>query len=370
MDRKQQQTKISIPDLLKEVTPGFGIESPLGGQYLHFNGEWIWSNNGEVGCIVFRPDSIPELYGSVDGKRLAHFISRAPKPDKIQFRLHEKKDAKTKEISPWLMVKSGRASVDLKWLEDSPARMPDSPGRWKNTPDGFAKAIGFVAHCCASHITRPWLTCVHVNNEYVESSDGMRVIRHDLGDALKGVDTLIPRNVAFLLESTGVVKIAPKDDTVWFKTKKGTIIFCPLITGDYPNIDPIITPSSDAKKFSLPFEVESKKDGTIKLEDALDRARVFEGEEEELRVVLEVSGGRMSIEAEDMMGLYKEGISLKDPPSDLSVRVQIYAQHLLDLVKQGQKVECELTSDRMWMRTDKWEFVSVIEISAVKSRDE
>ncbi|KKK57986.1 hypothetical protein LCGC14_3048980, partial [marine sediment metagenome] len=71
MAKKQQQTEISVPDLLKEVAPGFGIEGPLGGQYLHFNGDWIWSNNEEVGCIVFRPDSIPELYGSVDGKRLA-----------------------------------------------------------------------------------------------------------------------------------------------------------------------------------------------------------------------------------------------------------------------------------------------------------
>ncbi len=360
MAKKQQQTEISIPDLLKEVTPGFGIEGPLGGQYLHFNGEWIWSDNGEVGCIVFRPDLIPELYGSVDGKRLAHFISRAPKPDKIQFRLHKKEDAKSKKQSLWLMIKSGRASVDLKWLEDSPARMPDSPGRWKDTPDNFGKAIGFAAHCCASHITRPWLTCVHVTNEYVESSDGMRAIRYDLEDTLKEVNTLIPRNVASLLESTGIIKIALKDDLVWFKTKKGTIIFCPLMAGDYPNLDKLIRSSSDTKMFSLPFEIESK-DGTIKLEDALDRARVFEGEEEELRIVLEVKNGRMHIEAEDGVGVYQEAISLKDTPSDLSVRVQIYAQHLLDLVKQGQKVECELANDRMWMRTDKWEFVSVVE---------
>jgi len=369
MAKQQDNKEISIPDLLKEVTPGFGIEGPLGGQYLHFNGDWIWANNGEVGCIVFRPDSIPELYGSVDGKRLAHFISRAPKPDKIQFRLREKEDAKSKKRSPWLQVRSGRASVDLKWLEDSPARMPDSPARWKSVPDGFAKAIGFVAHCCASHITRPRLTCVHVTNEYVESSDGMRIIRHDLEDTLKGVNTLIPRNVAFLLESTGVTKIAPKDDAVWFKTKKGTIIFCPLIAGDYPDIDPLIATSPDAKKFSLPFEVESK-DGTIKLEDALDRARVFEGEEEELRIILEVKNGRMRIEAGDEVGMYQEAISLKDTPSDLSIRVEIYAQHLLDLVKQGQKVECELTSDKMWMRTDKWEFISVVEIPVAKSRDE
>ncbi len=355
MAKKQEQSEISIPDLLKEVAPGFGIEGPLGGQYLHFNGEWIWTNNGEVGCIAFRPDSIPELYGSVDGKRLAHFIARAPKPDKIQFRLHKKNDA------DWLMVKSGRASVDLKWLEDSPSKMPDSPGRWKSVPKGFAKAIGFAAHCCASHITRPWLTCVHVTNEYVESSDGMRVIRYDLEDALKSVNTLIPRNVAFLLESTGVVKIAPKDDTVWFKTKKDTMIFCPLITGKYPDIDPIIKSNPDATKFSLPFEVKSD-DGTIKLEDALDRARVFEGEEEELRIVLEVSDGRMRIEAEDGVGKYQESITLKDAPSDLSVRVQMYAQHLLDLVKQKQKVDCELTNDRLWMRTDKWEFMSVVEI--------
>ena len=354
---KKQQNEISIPNLLKEVSPGFGIEGPLGGQYLHFNGEWIWAYNGEVGCIAFRPDSIPELYGSVDGKRLAHFISRAPKPDDIRFRLHKKNNA------DWLMVKSGRASVDLKWIEDSPATMPDSPARWKSTPDGFAKAIGFVAHCCASHITRPWLTCVHVKNEYVESSDGMRVIRHELESDFKGMDTLIPRNIAFLLESTGVVKIAPKDDTVWFKTKKDTMIFCPLVTGKYPNIDPIIAAGSDVEKFYLPFEVESK-DGTIKLEDALDRARVFEEDDEELRIVLEVNDGRMRIEAEDGVGKYRESITLKEVPADLSVRVQMYAQHLLDLVKQGQEVECELTKDRMWMRTDKWEFVSVIEIPA------
>jgi len=191
----------------------------------------------------------------------------------------------------------------------------------------------------------------------------MRVIRHELEGAFKGMDTLIPRNIAFLLESTGIVKIAPKDDVVWFKTNKGTMIFCPLVTGDYPDIDPIIATGSDVEKFCLPFEVESK-DGTIKLEDALDRARVFEEDDEELRIVLEVDDGRMHIKASDGVGEYKEAITLKDVPKDLSVRVQMYAQHLLDLVKQGQEVECELTDDRMWMRTDKWEFVSVIEIPA------
>ncbi len=127
-----------------------------------------------------------------------------------------------------------------------------------------------------------------------------------------------------------------------------------------PDIDPIIASSRDAKKFSLPFEVKSD-DRTIKLEDALDRASVFEGEEEELRIVLEVKDGRMRIEAEDGIGMYQEGISLKNTPSDLSVRVQMYAQHLLDLVKQGQEVECELSHDRMWMQTHEWEFVSVVE---------
>jgi len=356
MAKQQDNKEISIPDLLKEVTPGFGIEGPLGGQYLHFNGDWIWTNNGEVGCIIFRPESIPEMYGSVDSKRLAHFIARAPKPDNIIFHQHEKNDAN------WLKVKSGRALIDLKWIEDSGAVMPDAPGRWKNVPKDFAKAIGFVAHCCASHITRPWLTCVHILNEFfVESSDGMRVIRYEFESGLKGVNTLIPRNVAFLLESTGVTKIALKEDSVWFKTKKDTIIFCPLVAGKYPDIDPIIKRDPKATKFTLPFEVEAK-DGVIKLEDALDRARVFEGEEEELQIVLEVNDGQILIEAEDGVGKYREVIRLKDTPKDLSVRTQMNAQHLLDLVKHQKAVECELTADRMWMQTNEWELVSVVEI--------
>lgn len=356
MAKQKEKTEISVPDLMKELTPGFGIEGPLGGQYLHFNGDWIWTNNGEVGCIQFRPDSIPEMFGAVDGKRLAHFISRAPNPDNIIFHQHEKNDAK------WLKVKSGRASIDLKWIDDmDPFAMPDSPARWKKVPDDFGKAIGFVAHCCASHITRPWLTCVHVLNEFfVEASDGMRVIRYEFENGLKGVDTLIPRNVAFLLQSTGVTHIAPKEDSVWFKTKKDTVIFCPLIAGNYPNVDSILAHSDNATQFTLPFEVKLD-DGVIKLEDALDRAKAFEGDEEELRIVLEVNDGRMLIEAEDGVGKYRESISLKDTPKDLSVRVMMTAQHLLDLVKGQQAVECELTADRMWMRTNEWELVSVVE---------
>jgi DNA polymerase III sliding clamp (beta) subunit (PCNA family) len=141
---------------------------------------------------------------------------------------------------------------------------------------------------------------------------------------------------------------------LWFRTKH-TSIFARRMGADYPGEpEAMLTGDKDAKQFTLAFGA--------KLIEMLERTDSFAEEAQGKRPMeLSVSEGQLRCKTKDAEGAkYEEWQKVDDVPE---FAISIDARHLLDLAKQskqGAKVSCELSADKLWIRTEDWEYVCLL----------
>lgn len=123
---------------------------------------------------------------------------------------------------------------------------------WEEIPEGFLSAIKLAAPCAATDMSKPVLTCVHIEGQYVEASDDFRIIRVDMGDDAEDVfeeSMELPASAVRSLVRYPVEEFCLSPGWVHFKTEKGSIFSCRTFADDFPDISALLDVEGPEVKF-------------------------------------------------------------------------------------------------------------------------
>jgi DNA polymerase III sliding clamp (beta) subunit (PCNA family) len=225
-----------------------------------------------------------------------------------------------------LIVKGKRAEAGITMENEILLPVDDIsiPEKFKKLPKGFAEAVAFCVFSAGKDLTRPALTCIHMTELIVESSDGHRITRYGLEEGGAGFKkpVLLPADAAAQLAGFNLEKYALDKSWIHFKTTKGTVISCRIVEGDFPH-----------DMITQYLEIEGPQIGfPDSLSEMLDRAGVFTAEASSEQVVIEVKGSKMTISGKGPSGWYKEACRAK---SEGDFKIGISPAYLKAIIEHG-----------------------------------
>lgn len=159
------------------------------------------------------------------------------------------------EPNATLTVVDGKSKVKLKGIHGS--EMVQAALADANTPlraDLFWRGVALTAPFASTDEARPVMTCVHLNRDRLESTDGFRLSVAEIEDT--GHDVLLPARA--LMDAASI--FAGRDQ-ILFGVDKGSAIFdggdvafyIALVEGRFPDVDSII-PKNTAHKITFNSE--------------------------------------------------------------------------------------------------------------------
>jgi DNA polymerase III sliding clamp (beta) subunit (PCNA family) len=247
--------KNELQTALEKVRPGLSTKEILdqstsfafiGGKVITFNDK----------ISISHPVEGLDLEGAIKAEELYKILSKL-KSEEIKLRISDGK----------ILMRSGKTKVELV-LENKillPLNEISETEDWEELPEDFTDALTFTMGCCTRDMSKPKLTCVHINADgFMEGSDGFRIGQYMFDDGFD-FDT-------FLIQADSVrevVKIKPTEISlsegwVHFRNEEGTIISARTFADEeYPDTTNVLEVRGEDMK--LPDDII----------DILDRASVF-----------------------------------------------------------------------------------------------
>lgn len=328
--------RLELMKALSMVRPGLAsrelIEQSTSFAFLEGS---VATYNDEISVTHPVPE-LKDVSGAVDATELYSLLDRMT---------HEEVEIITSDKE--MLVKSGRARAGLVLQVDLTLPLEDvtSDKEWNDLPEGLINALRFAMLSCSNDMSRPILTCVHINGHHVEGSDNIRLTQYKLEGEVCDVPLLIPSSSIRDLVNYDIVQIAKGVSKGWvhFRTEANTTFSCRLMGADYPNITPIL--KVEGTEVSIPKE----------LEDVLMRAEVFSKRDIKLdeEVVISLDNKRLSVKARSDSGWFEETVRMKyegDP-----VSFSVHPEFLKSMCEVDST--CILSTNprgRMKFMGDKW----------------
>jgi DNA polymerase III sliding clamp (beta) subunit (PCNA family) len=282
-----------------------------------------------------------DVEGAIQADPLYRLVKRMD-ADEVKVRLGESK----------LTLSAGRSRADFTLQQDIrlPLEEVGEIGDWTPIPDpaAFVRALQFAYRSASKDMSRPKLTCVHVDEGgYVESTDNLRITR--FGVQPPAIHSfLIPASSAKELVRYDIMEVAEGDSWVHFRTEDGTVFSCRVFKEDFPDVTQIL--DVDGQTLDLSGVGE----------DALDRAMVFAERDHDVdeEVTVHLGDGKMVLSAEGEAGQYKE--TVKVDYSDEPVAFGINPGLLKDILHHTK--EAELGGNRLKFQGEDWEHVIALRV--------
>lgn len=262
---------------------------------------------------ISHPISNLGIQGAIQADKLYGFLNKVTK-DEIEIQ----------STNNQLIITSGRSKAGLAIQQE--IRLPldeiTTADQWEPVPDNFMDALKFTVLSCSNDMSRPVLTCVHVNGQgVVESCDNYRLSVYELGSTLPST-FLLPANSAKELIKFKPNQMAVTEAWAHFKTEAGTVFSCRVFNDTYPDIKPLLAVQG--------IELQLPKT----LDKVLDRASVFAKRDHVLdeQIQLTLNDKRLMIRAEADAGWFEETVNLSytgDP-----VTIGIHPNMLRQIVQQ------------------------------------
>jgi len=240
-----------------------------------------------------------------------------------------------------LKIRSGRVRVALK---TAALELPqfEVAGDEVELPETFRERIRMVSEVCATGTSRPALTCVSVTGDWVEGSDGYRLVRMECDTSSPGF--LLPAKLAVRVADYPVTRMLSGNEWVHFVTADNTSVSCRVASGSYPDLTKVY--DVVGKSFTLPAT----------LRDVVDRASIFSRREnsridEEVRV--ELSPNRVVIRAHNDSGTFEE--IARWAHSDVEASFSIHSDFFRIALTHG--TSCQISDSKIKFAGSDWKHV-------------
>ena len=284
--------KIKKSDLisaLEKVRPGLSskelIQQSTSFCFLEGN---VVTYNDEIS--ISHPVAGLEITGAVQATELYQLLKKL-KQDELELTVTENE----------IQLTSGKtkAGLTLQTEIKLPLSEVERKSKWKTLPENFKDALRFAVSSCSKDMSKPVLTCVHVNQEgFIEGCDNYRVARWTLEAEFPTGTFLIPQSSVLELLKLDPVKVALDGGWVHFITEDKTTMSCRVIDDHFPDTSKLLKQSGS--EISLP-------EGIGKI---LDRAMIFAKRDSMMDedVVIHVLESLVRIESKSETGWFKEEV--------------------------------------------------------------
>ena len=280
-----------------------------------------------------------ELTGAILADNLYKFLAKV------------KKDDVTFEVSGnEIILTTGRAKAGLTLQDEIKLPLDEEiaeKGKWKTIPENLIQAIDFVMGACSRDMSRPVLTCVHVNKEgFIEASDGYRISYYTIENELPVETFLLPAISATVLVKLKPIKIAEGRGWIHFQTEEKTILSCRVFEDDYPKTAKFL--SMKGATLTLPKL----------LNGALERAMVFSKREHMLdeSVEVEIADRELTLRATSPSGWFEESLNIRYDDAPIAFHITPYL--LKNILQETQR--CEISDDKLKFSGEGWVYVTAL----------
>lgn len=335
--------KISKKELLKAletIKPGLSITEDTIEQSTSF--AFIEDH------IVTYNDSISISYpfksnikGAVSAKELYTLLNK----------LSSKKDILNLEIKDnELRInagKEGKAGIKIEKDVLLPLNEIKTDNKWDKIPKKLIEGLKFCSFSTAKDNSKPLLTCIHVKDKIIESTDNFRATRFYLDKKVK--EFLIPANSIKFLEKFPAIKYNVTKSWVNFKSKEGALFSCRIFNQEFPD-------------FSNILEVKGKK---IKfpdiIEEAIDKAAIFceKGETVSSPMIeIKMKKDTIIIKGEGDIGWFKKIIKTKYQGSYFTFKIA--SDFFVTMLKINNECILDKESKRVKFSSENWEHIFLL----------
>jgi len=251
---------------------------------------------------------LEDVTGAVKAQALYEFLNKVKK-EEIELDWEDNQ----------VVIHAGRSKAGLTFEQEVKLPLDEEIGtveKWKKLPEGIVEGIKLCASCCSKDMSRPVLTCVHINGDVIEASDSYQIIRYKLKKKAPGKSFLIPASSARELIRYAVTEIALGDSWAHFRTEDETVIFSArIIAGVFPDIEKYL--EIEGSDFSFPDT----------LQEALEKANIFAKKTANTgdipSVTIEVKDGLLTLSAKNEFGWFEEKMKTKYKDADFKFSIGI-----------------------------------------------
>jgi len=332
--------KVSKTELLKAlemVKPGLANKEMIeqSTSFAFINGRVVTYNDD---ISLSHPVVGLELEGAVEAKELYGFLSKSSK-DEVDIAIDGNE----------LKLKVGKAKVGLKFQAEVTLPLSEdvaSIGKWQKLPIQFLDFLSLAMTSCGKDMSRPLLTCVHINKKIIEASDSYQIM-HCIMDAETPVAPfLLRQSSAQQVCSLKPTKIADGKGWIHFKTAEGTILSCRVFEGVYADTAKFIEHNGQEILFPEAF---------VKL---LERASIFAKRDHLLDEVLiiTIEENKLTMKSSSETGWFEESCVMKHSGDSVEFNVSPYL--LRDILKHSNK--CFIKAFRLAFKGEGWIYIAML----------
>ncbi len=331
--------KATLLAALEIVKPGLASKEVIAQatSFCFMNGNVI-TYNDEIS--ISHPVEGLEVEGAVKAEQLYQLLNKIKK-DEIDVTVENNE----------ILLKAGKAKAGL--VVQAEITLPlDSiatPKKWKLLPDNFIKYLSFAVGSASKDMSRPVLTCVHINQEgFIEASDSLRITKCTM-EGMPIRTFLIPATSCVTIIKLEPIKIAEGSGWIHFKTAEGTILSCREYEGDhFPDTTALF--KVKGSNITLPKNMQT----------VLDRASVFSKREHMLdeSVSVTLENNNLNIRADSETGWFEEDLNIKYTGEPIKFAVSPYLLRGI----LSETLSCILSPDRMKFEGENWIYVTTLKI--------
>jgi len=277
-----------------------------------------------------------DLEGAIRAEELYEFLKRT-KEDTLQLRISENE----------LKLKCGKAKAGLKLQTEIklPLQEVDQVKDWEDLPEEFADNLSFIKDSASQDMSRRVLTCAHVTNRCMETSDSFQIMRlHQEGWPFG--DYLIPAENIPEITKINPTLVAESEGWLHFKNLEGTELSCRILEDSYPDAGQHLDVGGEKVIFP-----ES-------MNEILDRVMVFTKKDhymdEAMQVILK--DNKLLVHGKNEYGWIKEKAKVKYEGDKASFWI---TPHLLKNILSRSN-ECILGEEKIKFEGEDWEYVAVL----------
>ena len=189
-----------------------------------------------------------------------------------------------------------RAGLALKTELLSPLSVE---GEWESLPGQFKEAIAFCQFSTSKDMTKPYLTCIHIEGVKVSSSDNWRITQFVMSEPILR-NFLLPASAANTLLRYDITHMALDDAWIHFADEETSLIF---------SVRRIL---ADLIQLDQYFDVKGQLIRLPNLVKTLERAKIMvEGDSDlDLTIKLHLEPGKLICRGQKEIGWVEEQVSL------------------------------------------------------------
>jgi len=242
--------------------------------------------------------------------------------------------------------KEGKAGIRIEKDVLLPLDEIKTDNKWLKIPKNLIEGLKFCSFSTLKDESRPLISCVHVKEDIVESTDNFRATKFYLNKKVK--EFLIPATSIKFLEKFPATHYNVTKSWVNFKSKDKALFSCRILNQEYPDLSGIL--KVKGKKIKFPDVIK-----------AIEKATIFTEKEEAFlsaMIKIKMMENKVIIKGEGGVGWYKKVIKTKYKGDYFTFKIS--SDFFTTMLKMNNECTLDKNSHRIKFHTNEWEHVVML----------